>query len=234
MMNRLAGVLRAPAMLWAAGACVLSLGCEGQERKTTFTTRDRSQAVQSTEAAVQGMAGAAAAPNRAPAAATAPRRRALCGGRLHEGKTLPQKRLTRVSAGDNSEVSDQLLPSKSGMTWVNFWAAWCAPCKEEIPRLNAWERKLSTGSTPFKLVFVSLDDDERQLRAFLAGQGELRTTYWLKEGSERDEWMIAAGLSPDPELPIHLLVDSQRKIRCVVQGAVEDSDFPELVRLLGE
>ena len=44
---------------------------------------------------------------------------------------------------------------------------------------------------PSSLVFVSLDDDERQLDAFLAQQpqGGLRSTLWLPDGHARAEWM---------------------------------------------
>jgi thiol-disulfide isomerase/thioredoxin len=116
-------------------------------------------------------------------------------------------------------------------TWVNFWAAWCAPCKEEIPRLKAWEREVPQNR--LRVAFVSLDDDPRQLQQFLEGSSEVGQTFWLREGKERDDWMSAAGLGTDPELPFHLLVDPENKVRCRVQGAIEDSDLPDLVRLLG-
>jgi thiol-disulfide isomerase/thioredoxin len=208
-----------------------ALGCEAQERKSAFATRERSQAVQSTAAAPES-ASTAAVPVRASAEARPKPRRTLCGA-LEDGKPLPRKKLSQAAAEAAPPLPDSLSATKTGWTWVNFWAAWCAPCKEEIPRLRSWEKKLNAGPSRLAVKFVSLDDDERQLRGFLESSSDLRSTYWLKEGTERDEWMIAAGLSPDPELPIHLLVDSQGKIRCKVQGAVEDSDFPELLRALG-
>jgi thiol-disulfide isomerase/thioredoxin len=210
-----------------------ALGCENQERKATFTTRERSQAVEASSTATAAQPSAAAeAPVKAAKTPEKPRR-SLCGGRLEEGRSLPKKRVSKVSASNGKELPAQLAAAKAGFTWINFWAAWCAPCKEEIPRLLGWERQLASGKkVKFDVAFVSIDDDERQLRAFLDGSSDLRSTYWLREGTERDEWMSAAGLEQDPELPIHLLVDSEGKIRCRVQGAVEDSDFSDLVRLL--
>ena len=122
-----------------------------------------------------------------------------------------------------------------GYTWVNFWAAWCAPCKEEIPRLFRFQQELAKSSPGFKLDFVSLDDDERQLTGFLAGQppSGLRRSFWLKEGKEREEWLKAAGLENDPALPFHLLFDPKGKLRCVVKGALEDSDLASLKALVG-
>jgi hypothetical protein len=62
--------------------------------------------------------------------------------------------------------------------------------------------------------------------------GGLRQTYWLREGQEREAWLIGAGLDPDPDLPAHLLVDPKGKVRCMVRGAIEDSDYAGLVALL--
>jgi len=217
--------------LACAWAVLALLGCQNDEQKPASVTRERSQAVQAAvataPAATPSAAPMAAAPHAAP-----PKRRALCAGQMHEGKALPKKSISQASVADAKSLPGSLAAESGSWLWVNFWAAWCAPCKEEIPRLVGWERDLAKAGQRFRLAFVSLDDDERQLRQFLDGQASLRATYWLKEGKERDEWMKAASLDSDPELPIHLLVDPRGRIRCKVQGAVEDADFAELSRLL--
>jgi thiol-disulfide isomerase/thioredoxin len=184
-----------------------------------------------------GAATPAAAPSPTPVAtaSAAPKaRRALCGGRLDSsGTPAPKKPIARRAAPGVAEPPAEPALS-GGFTWVNFWAAWCVPCREEIPRLMAWQEKL--GKThDFRVVFVSLDDDERQLDKVLRVQppGGVRASYWLREGREREDWLAAAGLSTDPELPVHLLLDKKGKVRCRVQGAVEDSDYETLVGLLG-
>lgn len=212
-----------------------ALACQDKEQAPASAPRERSQAVQA--AAPEAAPGARVAPP--PAAATAPAapapskpRRGLCPHLTRDGKPLPKKKISQVVLGDGKSLPEGLSRGSGAYTWVNFWAAWCAPCKEEIPRLVGWERELAKAGKPFHLAFVSIDDDERQLRQFLEGSAELRATYWLREGKERDEWMKAAGLDADPELPIHLLVDPQGHIACKVQGAVEDADLPELRRLV--
>jgi thiol-disulfide isomerase/thioredoxin len=216
-------------------ALVASSACKDDERAPTSAPRERSQAVQA--AAPEAAPGARIAPppavsSAAPASAASKPRRGLCPQRSRDGKPLPKKRMSQVVLGDGRPMAEGLSRGSATYTWVNFWAAWCAPCKEEIPRLVAWERELAKAGTPFHLAFVSIDDDERQLRQFLEGSSELRATYWLREGKERDEWMKAAGLDADPELPIHLLLDPQGRIACKVQGAVEDADLPEFRRLV--
>ena len=36
-----------------------------------------------------------------------------------------------------------------------FWATWCAPCKKELPELNAW----SQSRTDVNVLAVNVDDD---------------------------------------------------------------------------
>jgi thiol-disulfide isomerase/thioredoxin len=153
----------------------------------------------------------------------------ICAGQLaRPGKSLPPGKFARQNAPGAPALPAQFEPGGK-WTWVNFWAAWCVPCKEEIPRLRAWEKALNRAGQAWQLVFVSLDDDPRQLEEFLASQpeGGLRSTYWLRDPNDREKWLKEAGI-PDPELPVQLLLDPSGKVRCTVQGAVEDADFEQV------
>lgn len=58
------------------------------------------------------------------------------------------------------------LRSPSGRTTlINFWATWCAPCREEFPQLVRLAERYR--SRPFALVTVSINsvDEERSVRA---------------------------------------------------------------------
>jgi thiol-disulfide isomerase/thioredoxin len=208
------------------------VACEENKSHEGTVTAERSQAVQGP--ATQAVATPVSAP--APSTPPAPKtKRALCGGHLDaEGRPVPKKPIGRRAADGATEPPAE--PSYQGFTWVNFWAAWCVPCREEIPRLLAWQARLGAQGKGFHVMFVSLDDDERQLAAFLGAQppSGLRSTYWLHEGKERVDWLAAAGVDPDPDLPQHLLVDAKGKVRCRVRGAVEDADFDALTALLGK
>jgi len=198
------------------------------EKDAPMATNERSQAVTQKGPATSGAPATIPVKTTEPAAPKKPR--SLCAGKLTEaGHSLPKKRVSRATAKGASELPETLTTAGGKWTWVNFWAAWCAPCKEEIPRLLGFEQKLAA-SGAFRLSFVSLDDDERQLHDFLEGQPSsgLRASYWLKEGSEREDWLKSAGQNPDAPLPFHLLVDPKGKIRCAIQGAVEDGDYAEI------
>ena len=207
---------------------LLTSACKEQADASVSAPRERSQAVQATTPSPAATPAATAADSAPPAKKA---RGPLCPNLAKDGKALPKKSVSQAAAGA-SQLPEHLAAEPNVMTWVNFWAAWCAPCKEEIPRLVRWQAELGKAGHRFHLAFVSLDDDERQLRQYLASSAAVKATYWLKEGKEREEWMKAAGLDTDPELPIHLLVDARGHIRCKIQGAVEDTDLADFTRLV--
>jgi thiol-disulfide isomerase/thioredoxin len=159
-----------------------------------------------------------------------PPRPPLCEGQL-SAKPQPFKPraqpVQRSAPGGAELPADPLKATRGKWTWLNFWAAWCVPCKEELPILFSWQEELA-GLVAF--TFVSMDDDERQLREFLEKQPEsgLRQTQWLPDGAVRNAWLEALGLSDEPQLPFQVLLDPKGMVRCTVEGAVEAKDLASL------
>jgi thiol-disulfide isomerase/thioredoxin len=216
--------------------CVLSLACDPggdapaksrvQAVLAEPTTRVEPHPEPASAAGTSG-AGAAARPKKP--------RPPLCDGQLEERAApfKPRTTPTRVAREAGPELPKDPLQRSSGhWTWINFWAAWCVPCKEELPILFRWREALAE-RVDFR--FVSLDDDERQLREFLAREPAtgLTSTYWLPDGAVRQGWLEALGLSSEPELPLQLLIDPKGMLRCRVEGAIEPSDLAALERLTG-
>lgn len=231
--------------LVSGGAVIaVTVGCDdGSEKPRSAAPRERSQAVvvaagqEQPAGHRQARSGQDEKKTEVPSgqAKPAPKARPLCEARQpNERKAIDKKRaMARAAAPGEAALPNELPVGGGHATWVNFWAAWCVPCKEEIPRLLAWEKTLTGEGIPFRVVFVSLDDDERQLRDFLAQQDAdgLRRTYWLREGVQREEWLAQVGMDTDPRLPVHLLANAKGETYCVVDGAVEDGDLDEVRRL---
>ena len=216
-------------------AAALALGaCDTvPEKDAPMATNERSQAIEQKGAAPASTPATVTAATSQPAAPKKPR--SLCSSKQEEaGRAFPKKHLARAAGKNAAALPESLLVASGKWTWVNFWAAWCAPCKEEIPRFLGFEKKLTAAGAPFRLSFVSLDDDERQLGDFLDGQPDagLHASYWLKEGNEREDWLKAAGESADAPLPFHILVDPKGKIRCEISGAIEDGDYAEIAGIV--
>jgi peroxiredoxin len=61
----------------------------------------------------------------------------------------------------------QITPTSFGgkILVLNFWATWCAPCIQEIPSLNQFQRKFADAGV--KVVAISIDKNEAKYKSFL-------------------------------------------------------------------
>ena len=49
---------------------------------------------------------------------------------------------------------------------INFWATWCAPCRDEMPSIQRLKEKLA--GRPFVVLAVNLDEPESRIEKFLS------------------------------------------------------------------
>jgi len=121
-------------------------------------------------------------------------------------------------------------------TWVNLWAAWCKPCKAEMPEIEAFVRRVRSEGGGLRVIFLSLDDDERQLRRFLQGEegralsGEV---LWVQEESERASFFAALGVPNPPTLPVQVLLDPKGRMRCLRVGSITPAELEQARRTFG-
>jgi thiol-disulfide isomerase/thioredoxin len=101
------------------------------------------------------------------------------------------------------------------VTLVNFWAIWCEPCKEEMPRLEQLHRERAGDGLEIIGVLRSDDSDGETLRAHL---DELGITYRVVRPRPRylSQW---AGTSV---LPTSFLIDADGTIRRRYVGATTE------------
>ena len=109
---------------------------------------------------------------------------------------------------------------------VNIWATWCAPCKAEMPLIDALA---AAQSGRISVIAVSQDLEGRApVRAFFDSAGIKN----LEPYTDRDIGLSPA-LGTNIALPTTILYDSDGKEVWRVTGAVEWSE-PALLPLLGE
>lgn len=71
-----------------------------------------------------------------------------------------------------------LSSSKSKILYVDFWASWCKPCREEMPHSLALSKKITNEKVSF--VYISIDDsNEEWKKASLKEKLPVNYSYWL-------------------------------------------------------
>jgi peroxiredoxin len=91
---------------------------------------------------------------------TDPATATTAAGCKSEGKANLDFTLKRMDGAD-VRLSDY----KGKVVLINFWATWCAPCRDEMPSIQALQRKLA--GRPFAVLAVNLDEPESRIRNFL-------------------------------------------------------------------
>ncbi|MEZ4423564.1 MAG: TlpA disulfide reductase family protein [Gemmatimonadota bacterium] len=126
---------------------------------------------------------------------------------------------------DGDTVSAEALRGR--VVLVNFWATWCAPCRVEMPALQAMaERHADAG-----LVVLGLSRDvapEAQVRAFLDDRG---VTYPVAVVGQEAE----ARFGGVRGYPTSFLLDRSGRVRHAALGPLAMVSFePAVRRLLAE
>jgi len=98
--------------------------------------------------------------------------------------------------------------------WVllNFWATWCAPCREEMPRFSGWQRDY--GAKSLQVIGVSMDDDVAAVKQFL-------TAYPVSYPIVMGDAKFAEGFGGVLGLPLSYLIDTQGRVVARYQGEVD-------------
>ena len=86
---------------------------------------------------------------------------------------------------------------------LDFWATWCAPCKEEIPHFVDMQNRY--GPRGFQVIGISMDDDEKPVLDF---QQQFKINYPVAVGSAKLAEQYGGVLG----LPITFVIDPEGRI----------------------
>jgi peroxiredoxin len=143
-------------------------------------------------------------------------------GRHAPGPAAPDVTLPTLDGG-----ALPLAELKGQVVLVNFWAAWCPPCRAEMPGFQTvYDARHGDG---FTVVGVSMDDDSPQaVAAFLR---EHRISYPVALATPAS----VAAFGGVTDLPTSFLLDRRGRVRYTVRGIFAPQTLRTVVdRLLAE
>lgn len=115
---------------------------------------------------------------------------------------------------------------KSSIVLVNFWASWCAPCREETPSLL---RLVRDRGGEVVLVSISADASRGEAKKFIALFPLFQSDHVYTAFDLSREWLTAYSVQGYPETFVY---DRSRKFLKRFQGAVDfgSKEFTTLLR----
>ncbi|TIL87088.1 MAG: TlpA family protein disulfide reductase [Mesorhizobium sp.] len=111
---------------------------------------------------------------------------------------------------------------------LNLWATWCAPCRAEMPALDALQNEM--GSDAFEVVAVNVDaGDDAKPKKFLEETGVKALGYYRDSTMALFNDLKTRGLALG--LPVTMLIDSEGCLIAHMNGPAEWSS-PDARRLV--
>jgi thiol-disulfide isomerase/thioredoxin len=143
----------------------------------------------------------------------AERYRKAADSRLAAAEPEFTQALPEFSATDLAGRTWQLRDLKGKVTFVNFWATWCGPCRGEHAGIQElYER--TKDRTDVQVLTFSVDDDAAIARQYMKEKGYTFPVIWAKELADR--------LFPYVGLPTNFLINP-KGVRTGLRGFSPDS-----------
>lgn len=137
----------------------------------------------------------------------------------------PIKEPTEDTIGDSfTNVEDSLASvedSLGELTLVNFWASWCAPCREEMPLFETMYRQLQPNG--FVVIGIALDSPDKTQPML----DSMDITYPILYAEESGNAIMETVGNPQGLLPYSLLLDKNGKLLEQVLGQIHQHQIDD-------
>jgi thiol-disulfide isomerase/thioredoxin len=128
-----------------------------------------------------------------------------------------------LAAMDGSKIS--LAALQGQVVFVNFWATWCPPCRDEMPSMVRFGQELARRHPgKFTMLAVSVDDGWEPVKEYFASPpfgrppGGLTVALDVSKASAQAYYCTARGFCPDIKFPETYIVDQKGQLVGYVVG----------------
>ena len=127
---------------------------------------------------------------------------------------------------DSNEKLVKLDDYKGKLVILNFWATWCAPCKEEMPSLDNLKKNPNLDNLEIFPINVGKDDLDKSLKFFENLNIKNLNVYFDNKTTLAKDFLLRG-------LPTTLLFDAEGKEFARIIGSIDfnDKDFIDWLAL---
>lgn len=119
----------------------------------------------------------------------------------------------------DAKGATQTLASRAGKAvLLNLWATWCAPCRAEMPALDALQRELGGGNFEVVAISVDLGAPDKPKR-FFAETGISSLAFFHDGSMDAFNRLKKAGLAIG--MPVSVLIDRDGCALAVLNGPAQ-------------
>jgi peroxiredoxin len=125
-----------------------------------------------------------------------------------------------LSLTDLNGKTFKMSSLKGRVVVVNFWAVWCTPCTEEVPKFVGLQQKYQ--GRGLQVIGISIDDADRDLRSFYRRFG---MNYPVIAGNQEVAEVYGGVLG----LPTTFIIDRDGRIQKKVIGSTDFAALEQAV-----
>jgi len=119
------------------------------------------------------------------------------------GETLPARWL------DSAQGPQPLVAGQARLTYVDFWASWCGPCKQSFPWMNEMHGRFA--GSGLRILAVNVDARRTDAEQFLSRQPADFAVVFDRDGAFAKTVDVKT-------MPTSFLLDARGKVIFVHQG----------------
>lgn len=122
------------------------------------------------------------------------------------------------SGGSGESPGLDAFPGK--VVFINYWAEWCAPCREEIPALNQFQQRYAD-----QVQVLGVNFDGAQSEELRRQEEALGVAFPTLDSDPR----IDLGVPPPQGLPETLVLDKRGRLAQRLTGPQELEDLEQVL-----
>ena len=139
-----------------------------------------------------------------------------------EGSYAPAPDFTLKSrSGDNLRLAEQ----RGNIVLVNFWASWCGPCREELPKME--ELQQTYQDLGFTVLAINVDDNPAKAETLLQDVQVTFPVLFDPQGEVSQQYDLSA-------MPTTVIVDRDGNARLVHKGykSGDEAKYEQAIKIL--